>query len=102
MAARINKLTLHDKWREKIRTSMLINRLTNHVLGRINMSKTQVAAAAILLKKVLPDIAAIEHTGANGEPLTITRVYYSGDAAPLQLHTEALPAPDPEETGFRH
>ena len=102
MAARINKLTLHDRWREKIRTSMLINRLTNHVLGRINMSKTQVAAAAILLKKVLPDIAAIEHTGANGEPLAITRVYYSQDAAPLQLQSPELPDSGTEGAGLRH
>src|SRR5512135_238187 len=102
MAARSNKLTLHDRWREKIRTSMLINRLTNHVLGRINMSKTQVAAAAILLKKVLPDIAAIEHTGANGEPLAITRVYYSADSAPLQLPAPDVSDTDTEGTGLRH
>jgi hypothetical protein len=44
--------------RQKIRTSMLINRLQNHVLGRIDMSKTQLQAAGILLRKTLPDMIA--------------------------------------------
>ena len=44
--------------RQKIRTSMLINRLQNHVLGRIDMSKTQLQAAGILLRKTLPDMVA--------------------------------------------
>src|ERR1700748_3224924 len=47
-----------DVVRQKIRTSMLINRLQNHVLGRIEMSKTQLQAAGILLRKTLPDMIA--------------------------------------------
>lgn len=63
MAARSNKTVLHEKWREKIRASMLINRLRNHVLGRIEMSATQLRAAEILLRKAIPDLSAVEHTG---------------------------------------
>jgi hypothetical protein len=37
---------------------MLINRLQNHVLGRLDMSKTQLQAAGILLRKTLPDMIA--------------------------------------------
>lgn len=44
--------------RQKIRTSMLINRLQNHVAGRLDMSKTQIQAAGILLRKTLPDMVA--------------------------------------------
>lgn len=57
MAAR-NRDWTPEVVRQKIRTSMLINRLQNHVLGRIEMSKTQLSAAGILLKKVLPDMVA--------------------------------------------
>lgn len=57
MAARKRDWT-PDVVRQKIRTSMLINRLQNHVLGRIDMSKTQLQAAGILLKKTLPDMVA--------------------------------------------
>lgn len=57
MAARDRTWT-PDKVRQKIRTSMLINRLQGHVLGRIEMSKTQVQAAGMLLRKTLPDMIA--------------------------------------------
>lgn len=37
---------------------MLINRLQNHVAGNLEMSKTQIQAAGILLRKTLPDMVA--------------------------------------------
>ena len=57
MAARKRDWT-PDVVRQKIRTSMLINRLQNHVLGRLDMTKTQIQAANILLRKTLPDMIA--------------------------------------------
>jgi hypothetical protein len=63
MAARINRIRLDDNWRLKIRTSMLIDRLEKHALGEIEMSATQIKAAETLLKKVAPDLQAIQHTG---------------------------------------
>jgi hypothetical protein len=53
----------HELWRRKIRTGSLINRLRNHVYGNVSMSKTQVAAAIALLRKTMPDVASIEHSG---------------------------------------
>jgi hypothetical protein len=49
-----------DVVRDRIRTGMLLNRLQNHVLGRLDMSKTQIQAAGILLRKVLPDMVATQ------------------------------------------
>ena len=71
MAARTNKTKLDQKWREKIRTSMLINRLSGHVVGRIKLDPSQVRAAEVLLKKTLPDLSHNENeiTGAGGEPI---------------------------------
>lgn len=57
MAAR-NRTWTPDIVRQKIRTSMLINRLQNHVAGKLDMSKTQIQAAGILLRKTLPDMVA--------------------------------------------
>jgi hypothetical protein len=57
MAAR-NRTWTPDVVRQKIRTSMLINRLQNHVAGKLEMSKTQIQAAGILLRKTLPDMVA--------------------------------------------
>jgi hypothetical protein len=65
MAARTRKGTSHEGWvesvREKIRTSMLINRLIDHAIGKVEMTPTQVRAAEICLKKTLPDLSASEN-----------------------------------------
>lgn len=75
MAARLRKR--HDEQtRHKIQASQLINRLTNHALGEVEMSSTQVKAADILLKKRLPDLSAVEmvaevdFTVASAEPMS--------------------------------
>ena len=39
---------------------MLINRLTDHVFGKVNMSVSQVRAALGLLKKVIPDLKQVD------------------------------------------
>jgi hypothetical protein len=56
MAARKNTLTLRESWREKIKVSMLINRLHDHADGSAEMSATQIRAAEILLNKSLPNL----------------------------------------------
>src|SRR5678809_1386586 len=63
MPARTRKIRHDDETRAKIKVSQLANRLTNHALGVIELSQTQVRAIEILLRKVLPDLAAIEHSG---------------------------------------
>lgn len=62
MAIRKN-LTHPEKVRQRIRTSQLANRLTKHVLGKVEMSATQVTAALGLLRKTLPDLTATEISG---------------------------------------
>lgn len=49
--------------RSKIQASQLINRLTDHVLGGLEMSPTQVRAAEVLLRKSIPDLSAVELDG---------------------------------------
>ncbi len=62
MAARKRRTELNEGWRDKIRASMLINRLMDHVDGKGELSQTQLRAAEILLKKVAPDLKAIEQS----------------------------------------
>lgn len=71
MAARKSTPELREDWRNKIKTSMLLNRLMEHVLGECEMSATQVKAAETLLKKTLPDIKAMELTGSDGGPVKV-------------------------------
>lgn len=67
MAARTRKGTREAGWpanvRERIKTSMLVNRLTDHALGKIKMEASQVRAIEILLRKTLPDLQATELSG---------------------------------------
>lgn len=63
MAARVNKIRHDENTRAKIQASQLINRLEAHVLGDVDMKPTQVQAALGLLKKSVPDLSAVEHSG---------------------------------------
>jgi hypothetical protein len=54
--------------------------LEKHVRGKREMSATQVTAALGLLRKVVPDMAQLEHSGPGGEDVF----------APLAEKTEAL------------
>lgn len=65
MAARSRKGTLDAPWDDKVRgriqTSMLINRLSDHVFGKVELTPSQVRSAEILLKKTIPDLSATEN-----------------------------------------
>jgi hypothetical protein len=71
MAARTRKVKLSDAWREKIRIAQIINRLAQHVDGEVELKSTQIKAAEILLKKVVPDMARTEVVGDDEQPLAI-------------------------------
>lgn len=79
MAARLRK-THQDDVRAKIQASQLINVLQNHALGKsdpedkekvIELSATRLKAIEILLRKSVPDLSAIEHTGEGGGPVQV-------------------------------
>ena len=82
MAARLNPRH-QDMVRDKIQASQLINRLTQHALGNVELSATQVKAIEILLKKSVPDLSAvsISGTGDNGELQVQIVRYGTGNAA---------------------
>lgn len=70
MAAR-KTLRLTPEWKEKIRIGVILDRLAKHVDGDIEMSSTQIKAAEILLKKVVPDVARTEIAGDEDQPITV-------------------------------
>jgi hypothetical protein len=70
MAARLNPS--HDeRTRAKIQTSQLINRLTQYVNGEVKLEAAQVSAALGLLKKTLPDLSAVDHSGEVTAPFVM-------------------------------
>jgi hypothetical protein len=61
MASRLNKQHT-DIARLKIKTSQLINRLSDHALGKVDLSTTQVRSIEILLRKTVPDLSQVTGT----------------------------------------
>ncbi len=59
-----------DKVRERIRVGNLIQAIEQHALGRRQMSATAIRAAEVVLRKALPDLSAVEHSGFVETPPT--------------------------------
>lgn len=73
MAARARKLRHDDETRRRIKTSQLLNRLSDHAFSdKPLMDSSQVTAALGVLKKSLPDLASVELTGEGGGPVVIS------------------------------
>ena len=79
MAARKNRITLNDKWREKIKTSQIINRVQKCANGEVELTSIQLKAAEILLKKTMPDLKQTdinqEVSGPDGSAIGIQIVF---------------------------
>ena len=75
MAARKKAGTLDKPWDEKVRakiqTSMLVNRLHDHVFATAELSQTQMKAIEILLRKSLPDLSAVTLSGDADNPVGV-------------------------------
>ncbi len=70
MAARINKMH-SEQVRLKIQSSVLIQRLQDHVLGKLELSMSQINAANSLLDRSVPKLSQIQHLGDNENPLQV-------------------------------
>lgn len=79
MATRTNKPLHDDKTKRLIGASQLLNRLTSHANGEIEMSPTQVAAAKVVIAKSIPDLRSIEVSGDGGGPLIVQVVQFSSE-----------------------
>lgn len=59
-----------DRVRERIRVTKLIQVLELHAFGKVKMDPSRVRAAEIVLRKALPDLTAVEHSGFIETPPT--------------------------------
>lgn len=60
---------MSNEHRVKIQNSNILNALIEHAEGTREMSATQITAGLGLLKKALPDLAAVEISGDKDKPL---------------------------------
>lgn len=67
MATRGRKpgFTMGEAHRDKIKNSNILRALIEHVEGNREMSASQVSAGLGLLKKVMPDLSAVQHEGGD-------------------------------------
>jgi hypothetical protein len=73
MAATYRNASRIEEHRKRIQTTQIINRLQDHLLGKIKMENSQVKAAQILLKKTVPDLATVTHQGNDdGGPIELS------------------------------
>ena len=70
MAARTLKPRHQDDIRAKIQASSIINRLRAGFDGEVELTPTQVSIGMCLLKKVLPDLSAVDISGETKTQLT--------------------------------
>jgi len=68
MAARLRNKH-QDEVRAKIQASVLIGLLESHAMGEIELSSSRIKAIELLLKKSIPDLQSIEHTGDDNTPI---------------------------------
>lgn len=72
MAAR-KQLFHPDEVKQKIRTSQLINRLQENALSKNEtLTRGQIDSIKTLLAKTVPDLKAVELTGADGGPVAVS------------------------------
>jgi len=71
MAATKRNAMLIEETRSRIQTSQLINRLQDHGFGKIELTDSQIKSIGILLKKSMPDLQAITHSGDPNNPIEV-------------------------------
>jgi hypothetical protein len=76
-ARRSTSPTYAEAVRSRIQGSVIADQLLKHVLGETEMSATQVSAALGLLRKVSPDLAATQLTGADEGPIQLIAKWQS-------------------------
>lgn len=64
-----------DALRKKIQAGVLVNRLHRHVIGELKMETSQVRAAEILLRKCVPDLSTVAHTGPGGGAVEVHQIH---------------------------
>jgi len=87
MAARTRRTELDKEWRARIQVSMLFECLQKHAAGKLKMSATQIRAAEILLRKVVPDLSSTTVSGDPDNPLAFVD---AADAIGALLQRPAL------------
>ena len=78
---------MSEEHRTKIGNSKILNHLIEHAVGEREMTATQANTGLALLRKVMPDLSAITHSGDEENPVVTKEV---GGASKLTAFLETL------------
>lgn len=71
-------------WKCKVKAGNLMSRIHKHAKGEIEMTASQLRAAEIFLKKVVPDLKSIEMTGRDGGAMETSLTVSFVDTRPIE------------------
>jgi hypothetical protein len=82
-----------DDWRDRVRVKALIARLQQHALSADGavMDMSQIKAAEVLLRKVIPDMKAVEHTGLELPPRLVIDMRAASEVRVIEGTSEEHP-----------
>ena len=63
-----------DRIRNLIEVEKIVKKLNGHILGRTKMTNTMVRAAEILLRKIQPDLTAIQLSTDNSQGVPLLKI----------------------------
>jgi hypothetical protein len=96
MPARKRKIRMDDITRTRIQGTQIIKRLQAHVFGELKLSITQIRAAEILLRKVLPDLVAADIGGYIVHAFAeVPKVLTEDEWLRKRAIVSGVPSPDP-------
>lgn len=76
MAARLDRVH-SQRVRERIKTTLLLERVQDHAFGELEMTPSQLQAAFALLDRTVPKLSQIQHVGdEEGGPVKINLVQF--------------------------
>jgi hypothetical protein len=98
----VRKRLFHpEEVRQKIKTSQLVNRLNAFVNGEVELSTAQVTAALGLIRKTMPDLSAMAHSGViettKPEELSDDRLAHIAAASSNRVAEETFGEEEPSE-----
>jgi len=70
------RVHLSNSWKDGIKVGLLIKRLYDNSIGAIELTALQIKSIEIILKKLVPDLKAIEHSGKDGGNIILETVQY--------------------------
>jgi hypothetical protein len=81
-----------DDIRAKIKTTLIVNRLQNHISGKNKMTTTQVRAAEILLNKVVPNLQSVEMDVSGDIVQNVVSTQPLSEAEWAKAYSDSVPA----------